>query len=57
MTFYIEFTMLAILLIGFTAIVAIVVNAVATLFFNKERMKFKDHLQHSQKNWRVLSKE
>ena len=54
MNFYSEFILLAILIISFTAFVAIVLNTFGHLFFNKNKNTYQKPLQNSQKNWKTL---
>ncbi|MGA9289035.1 MAG: hypothetical protein WBV93_11915 [Anaerobacillus sp.] len=57
MYFYIDFSLLAVFLIGFTAFIAVIVNAATNLLSNKEKKAFTTPLQSSQKNWKPLSNE
>ncbi|WP_347550726.1 hypothetical protein ABFG93_03655 [Pseudalkalibacillus hwajinpoensis] len=55
MSFIVEFVMLAILLISFTAFLAFFMNGSGKWLYSKDRNKFKDPVVRSQKNWRTLS--
>ncbi|MFK3959545.1 hypothetical protein [Guptibacillus hwajinpoensis] len=57
MNFFAEFIMLAILLISFTAFIAIFLNASGRFIFSKEKSSFQHPLEDSQKNWRKLTKD
>lgn len=57
MNFYIEFLLLATLIISFTAFVAIVVNTIGHLLFQKKKNTYLQALHQSRKNWNKLTKE
>ncbi|WP_166001471.1 hypothetical protein [Bacillus sp. Cs-700] len=57
MNFYMEFLLLAILIISFTAFIAIVTNAFGHLLFKKKKNTYLKPLHNSQQNWKTLEKD
>ncbi len=56
MHFNFDFSLLAVLLIAFTAFIAAVVNAATNLFSNKEKRHLLLHYKIT-KNWKTFSNE
>lgn len=57
MNFYSEFLLLAVLIIAFTAFIAVFLNASGHLLFHKKKNAYQMPLQQSQKKWKKLSKD
>ncbi|WP_273834643.1 hypothetical protein [Guptibacillus sedimenti] len=55
MNFFSEFLLLTVLLIIFTAFIAVFLNASGRLLFQKNKNIFQKPLHSSQKNWKKLS--
>ncbi|MCA0172299.1 hypothetical protein [Bacillus sp. RAR_GA_16] len=57
MNFYSEFLLLAVLIISFTAFIAVFLNAFGNFLFQKKKKSFQKPLHQSQKNWKKLMKD